>query len=84
MVAAVGGYKPIVEKLIANGANVCARNDKNLTAIDYANQKKFDGWDDIVQILINEAKGYQSLDIRDEDVSAACINNEELGIRGYS
>ena len=87
MVAAGGGHKPIVEKLIANGANVCARNDKNLTAIDYANQKKFDGWDDIVQILIDEAKGYQPLDIRyvgfkDEDVSAACTNNEELDIRG--
>ena len=85
MVAAAGGHKPIVEKLIANGADVCARNDKNLTAIDYANQKEFDGWGDIVQILINESKGYHLLDIRgfnDEDVSAACINNEELDIRG--
>ena len=57
MVAAAGGHKPIVEKLIVNGADVCARNDKNLTAIDYANQKEFGGWDDIVQILIEEAKG---------------------------
>ena len=76
MVAAGGGHMPIVEKLIASGADVCARNDKNLTAIDYANQKEFDGWDNIVQILINEAKGYQSLDLRDEEVLAACINNE--------
>ena len=84
MVAAAAGHKPIVEKLIANGADVCARNDKNLTAIDYANQKEFNGWDDIVQILIEEAKGLdiKGVDFKDEDVSAACTNIEELDIRG--
>ena len=84
MVAAAGGHKPIVEKLIANGADVCARNDKSLTAIDYANQKEFNGWDDIVQILIEEAKGLdiKGVDFKDEDVSAACTNIEELYIRG--
>ena len=84
MVAAAGGHKPIVEKLISNGADVCARNDKNLTAIDYANQKEFNGWDDIVQILIEEAKGLdiKGVDFKDEDVSAACTNIEELYIRG--
>ena len=61
-----------------------ARNDKNLTAIDYANQKEFNGWDDIVQILIEEAKGLdiKGVDFKDEDVSAACTNIEELDIRG--
>ena len=84
MVAAAGGHKPIVEKLIANGADVCARNDKNLTAIDYANQKEFNGWEDIVQILIAEAIGLdiKGVDFKDEDVSAACTNIEELDIRG--
>ena len=74
MVAADRGHKPIVEKLIANKADVCARNDKNLTAIDYANQKHFY---DIVQILLYEANGFWPLDLRggsfnDEDISAAC------------
>ena len=74
MVAADRGHKPIVEKLIANKADVCARNDKNLTAIHYANQKHFY---DIVQILLYEANGFWPLDLRggsfkDEDISAAC------------
>ena len=80
MVAAGGGHKQIVEKLIANGAEICARNDQNLTAIDYANQKYFD---DIVQILLHEVYGYWPLDLRgggfiDKDTSGACTNTEEL------
>ena len=80
MVASGGGHKQIVEKLIANGAEICARNDQNLTAIDYANQKYFD---DIVQMLLHEVYGYWPLDLRgggfkDEDTSAACTNSEEL------
>ena len=80
MVAADGGHKPIVEKLIANEADVCARNSKNLTAIDYANQKHFY---DIVQILLYEANGYWPLYLRrssfkDEDISAACTYTEKI------
>ena len=76
MVAAGGGYKTIVENLIANGADVCARNDENLTAIDYANQKYFY---DIVKILLYKANGYRPFyGFEDEDITAACAHTEKL------